>query len=63
MKVYIRFIWFDIGLKSSPLQNYLGDIFPEKCITFCFKFNSKEESSVTSDENNFENSKITGNLI
>lgn len=35
---------------------------PEKCITFCFKFNSKEESSGTSDENNSEDSKITGNI-
>lgn len=33
-----------------------------KSITFCCKFNSKEESSVTSDENNFENSKVTGNI-
>ncbi|KAK1335228.1 LOW QUALITY PROTEIN: hypothetical protein QTO34_004812, partial [Cnephaeus nilssonii] len=48
---------------ASRQAKYLEDIFPEKCITFCFKFNSKEESSVTSDENNFENSKITGNLI
>lgn len=35
---------------------------PWESITFCCKFNSKEESSVTSDENNFENSKVTGNI-
>ncbi|XP_040116083.1 protein phosphatase 1 regulatory subunit 3A isoform X2 [Oryx dammah] len=54
----------DLQKEQEPEPEKLQEDVPNKQIKGCLKVkSSKEESSVTSDENNFENSKVTDTYI